>query len=137
MASQRVLVSSGSPLEPRIGFSRAVRVGNYVSVAGTAAIGADGRTVGVGDVTAQAQRCLEIIAQALAGAGADMQHVVRSRVLLTDRADWAAVADVHGAWFGAVRPVCTVVVVSGFIDPEWLVEFEVDAIIPAVVDDAT
>ncbi len=133
MTQQRVLVSSGSLMEPRIGFSRAVRVGNHVVVAGTAAIGDDGRNVGVGDVVAQAQRCLEIVAAALNGAGATMQDVVRTRVLLTDRADWTAVADVHGAWFSAVRPACTVAIVSGFIDPEWLVEFEVDAIIPTEV----
>lgn len=132
----RQLVSSGSPLEPQIGFSRAVRAecGQYVAVAGTAPIGSDGGTVGVGDAAAQMRRCLEIAAAALQEAGAELAHVVRTRILLTERADWAAVAAVHGEWFGAIRPACTVAIVSGFIDPDWLVEIEIDAIIPTLAN---
>jgi enamine deaminase RidA (YjgF/YER057c/UK114 family) len=122
-------ISSGSPLEPRIGFSRAVRVGNHVSVAGTAPIGAGGRTVGVGDAAEQARHCLSIIEHALAEAGALLSDVTRTRILLTDITDWGAVAEVHGEVFGGIRPACTVMQVSRFINPDWLVEIEADAIV--------
>jgi len=125
----RKLVSSGSPYEATVGFSRAVRTGSLVSVAGTAPLGADGRTVGRGDAAAQARRCLDIIAAALEGAGAALRHVVRTRVLLTRIEDWQAVAGVHGEYFRNIRPVCTVVQVSGLIDRDWLVEIEADAVI--------
>jgi enamine deaminase RidA (YjgF/YER057c/UK114 family) len=125
----RKVISSGSPYEATVGFSRAVRSGSLVSVAGTAPLGPDGRTVGRGDAAAQARRCLDIIAAALAGAGASLRHVVRTRVLLTRIGDWQAVAGVHGEYFREVRPVCTVVQVAGLIDPDWLVEIEVDAVI--------
>jgi enamine deaminase RidA (YjgF/YER057c/UK114 family) len=128
----RKLVTSGSPFEATVGFSRAVRVGSLVSVAGTAPLGPDGRTVGRGDPAAQARRCLEIIAAALASAGASMRHVVRTRILLTRIEDWQAVASVHGEYFGDVRPACTVAQVSALIDREWLVEIEVDAVIDDV-----
>jgi len=127
----RKLVSSGSPFEPKIGFSRAVRVGNQMSVAGTAPM-KDGKLVGRGDAAAQTRRCLEIIAGALEGAGAALRHVVRTRVMLTRIDDWEAVGAVHGEFFRDIRPANTVVQVSRFIDPEWLVETEVDA----VIDDA-
>lgn len=100
-----------------------------MSVAGTAPLGADGRTVGRADAAAQARRCLDIIAAALEGAGASLRHVVRTRVLLTRIEDWQAVAGVHGEYFRNIRPVCTVVQVSGLIDPDWLVEIEADAVI--------
>jgi len=125
----RKLVSSGSPYEQRVGFSRAVRVGPVVSIAGTAPLGADGRTVGRGDAAAQARRCLEIITEALAGSGAALQHVVRTRILLTRIEDWPAVAEVHGEYFAQIRPACTVVQVLGLIDPDWLVEIEADAVL--------
>ena len=128
----RKLVSSGSPYEPRVGISRAVRVGSFVSVAGTAPLGPDGRTVGRGDAAAQARRCFEIIAAALDGAGASLRHVVRTRILLTRIDDWEAVAAVHGEVFRDIRPVNTIMQVSRFIDPEWLLEIEADA----VIDDA-
>jgi enamine deaminase RidA (YjgF/YER057c/UK114 family) len=127
-SESRQLVSSGSPFEPRVGMSRAVRVGSWVSVSGTAPL-RDGRTVGVGDPAAQARRCLEIIAAALEQAGASLEDVVRTRTLLTRIDDWDAVTRVHGEVFGAIRPANTVMQVVRFIDPEWLVEFEVDAII--------
>ena len=125
----RTRVSSGSPYEPKVGLSRAVRAGPIVTVSGTAPLGADGRTTGRGDAAAQARRCLEIIAAALADAGASLHHVVRTRILLTRIDDWQAVAAVHGEFFRDIRPVNTIMQVSRFIDPDWLVEIEADAVI--------
>ncbi|GGK21604.1 hypothetical protein GCM10011583_62010 [Streptomyces camponoticapitis] len=130
MEDTRQVVGSGSPLEPEIGFSRAVRVGSYVVVAGTAPIGDDGRTVGPGDVYAQTVRCLDIAERALREAGAGMADVVRTRLMLTDVTRWREAARAHGERFADIRPACTVVEVSRFIDPEWLVEVEIDAISP-------
>ena len=124
----RQLVSSGSPYEPRVGISRAVRVGSIIAVSGTAPL-LDGRTVGKGDPAAQARRCLEIIKEALERAGTSLDHVVRTRTLLTRIDDWQAVAAVHGEFFGAIRPANTIMQVSRFIDPDWLVEFEADAVV--------
>ncbi|HEY1304402.1 MAG TPA: RidA family protein [Vicinamibacterales bacterium] len=129
----RKLVSSGSPYEPKVGISRAVRSASFVTVAGTAPLGPDGRTVGVGDAAAQTRRCLEIIAKALHDAGASLRDVVRTRILLTRIDDWQAVAAVHGEIFRDIRPANTVMQVVRFIDPDWLVEIEADAI----VDDAS
>jgi enamine deaminase RidA (YjgF/YER057c/UK114 family) len=123
----RKIVSSGSPLEPQIGFSRAVRVGNQIAVAGTAPIAAGGGTAGVGDVYAQTVRCLAIIAEALAGVGASLDDVTRTRVMLTDISRWREAARAHGEVFSGIRPACTFVGVSAFIDPAWLVELEADA----------
>jgi len=128
----RKLVSSGSPYEPKVGISRAVRAGSFVTVSGTAPLGPDGTTVGRGDVSIQARRCLEIIAAALDAAGASLRDVVRTRTLLTRIDDWQPVAAVHGEFFGDIRPANTIMQVVQFIDPEWLVEFEADA----VIDDA-
>ena len=125
----RKLVSSGSPYEPRVGISRAVRVGNIVAVSGTAPLGPDGQTIGKGDAAAQARRCLEIIKEALERAGASLDQVVRTRTLLTRIEDWQAVASVHGEFFSNIRPANTIVQVSRFIDPDWLVELEADAIV--------
>jgi enamine deaminase RidA (YjgF/YER057c/UK114 family) len=125
----RQLISSGSPYEPQIGISRAVRVGSVVAVSGTAPLGPDGRTVAVGDPAGQARRCLEIIKQALERAGASLDQVVRTRTLLTRIVDWQAVGSVHGEFFGAIRPANTVMQVSCFIDRDWLVEFEADAVV--------
>ena len=129
MDTRRQLVSSGSPFEPRVGMSRAVRVGTWISVSGTAPL-RDGKTVGVGDPAAQARRCLEIIGAALEQAGGSLADVVRTRTLLTRIEDWDVVTRVHGEVFGTIRPANTVMQVVRFIDPEWLVEFEADAIIP-------
>ena len=126
---KRKLVSNGNPLEKIVGFSRAVRVGPDVSVGGTAPVGPDGRTVGVGDPAAQARRCLEIIQDALERAGASLEDVVRTRVLLTRIEDWEAVIKVRAEYFGEVRPVDTIMQVARFVNPEWLVEFEADAVI--------
>jgi enamine deaminase RidA (YjgF/YER057c/UK114 family) len=106
-----------------------VRVGSVVAVSGTAPLGPDGRTVAVGDPAGQARRCLEIIKQALERAGASLDQVVRTRTLLTRIEDWQAVGSVHGEVFGAIRPANTVMQVSRFIDPDWLVEFEADAVV--------
>jgi enamine deaminase RidA (YjgF/YER057c/UK114 family) len=122
-------VSTGSPYEPIIGISRAVRIGNIVAVAGTAPLGPDGKTVGQGDPKAQARRCFEISRLALQQLGARMEDVVRTRVLLTRIEDWKAVAEVHGEFFRDIRPVNTIMQVSRFIDPDWLVETEVDAVV--------
>ena len=129
----RKLISSGSPYEPKIGISRAVRAGVFVTVSGTAPLGPDGQTVGKGDPAAQARRCLEIIAAALEKAGASLRHVVRTRTLLIRIEDWQAVAAVHGEFFRDIRPANTIMQVSRFIDPDWLIEFEADA----VVDDGS
>jgi len=127
--SPRKNVSSGSPYEPLLGISRAVRIGNLVCVAGTAPIGADGKTACPGDAAGQARRCLEIARAALEQAGAGLADVIRTRTLLTRIDDWRAVGEVHGEVFRDVRPANTVIQVSGFIDPEWLVELEVDALV--------
>ena len=132
----RKLISSGSPYEPKIGISRAVRVGAIITVAGTAPLGPDGKTVGRGDAAAQARRCLEIIAAALKEAGGSMANVVRTRILLTRIEDWQAVGAVHGEVFRDIRPVNTVMQISRFIDAEWLVEIEADAVVD-VPDPAT
>jgi enamine deaminase RidA (YjgF/YER057c/UK114 family) len=125
----RKLISSGSPYEPKVGISRAVRVGDVIAISGTAPLGLDGHTIGSGDAVAQARRCLEIIAAALENAGASLKDVVRTRILLVRIEDWQAVAAVHGEVFGDIRPANTIMQVSRFIDPEWLVELEVDAVV--------
>lgn len=130
MTPSRKLVSSGSPLEPEIGFSRAVRSGPYVCVAGTAPIAAGGGTQAPGDVYGQSVRCLDIAEEALREAGASLDDVIRTRVLLTDITRWKDAARAHAERFADVRPACTFAEVSRFVDPEWLVEFEVDAVIP-------
>jgi enamine deaminase RidA (YjgF/YER057c/UK114 family) len=127
--SNRQMVSSGSPYEPVIGLSRAVRIGNTVSVAGTAPLGPDGKTVGVGDSAPQARRCFEISRLALEQLGASLEDVVRNRILLTRIEDWKAVGRVHGEYFKEIRPASTMVQVVGFIDPDWLVETEMDAVV--------
>jgi len=127
--SDRQLVSSGSYLEPIIGFSRAVRVGNIVSVGGTAPIAAGGGTAAKGDVYGQARRIFEIIGKALADAGAGFEHVTRTRVILTDIASWDAAAKAHAEIFAEIRPATTVMAVTGLVDPDWLIEIEVDAVI--------
>ncbi len=129
MTAGRRRVSTGSPYEPRIGISRAVRAGSLVAVAGTAPIGPDGRTVGAGDPAAQTRRCLEIIRSALEQAGASISDVVRTRIFLTRVEDWESVAAVHGEVFRETRPASTMVQVTRFIDPDWLVEIEADAVI--------
>jgi enamine deaminase RidA (YjgF/YER057c/UK114 family) len=129
VSEARTLVSSGSPLEPAIEFSRAVRVGSMIAIAGTAPIGPDGRAACPGDVYLQTRRCLEIAIRALAEAGGSPGDVIRTRIMLTDIGRWRDAARAHGELFGEVRPACTFVQVSGFIDPDWLVEIEADAVV--------
>lgn len=125
----RKLVPSTSPYAPVIGFSRAVRVGNHVSIGGTAPIDANGKTVGIGDPAAQTRQCLETIKAALEQAGASLSDVVRTRMLLTRIDDWQQIAKVRGEYFKDIRPVDTVMEVKGFINKEWLIEIEVDAVV--------
>ncbi len=127
MERQNVLL--GSPYEEIVGFSRAVRVGPFISVGGTAPIGADGGTVGVGDIEAQTRRCFEIISEALAGAGAVFEDVVRTRMILTRIDDFEIVARVRKEFVGDAKPVDTIMQVSGFVNPDWLIEVEADAVI--------
>ena len=129
MTTQRRMVASGSPYEPVIGFSRAVRVGDRVLVAGTAPVWPDGSCDP--DPEAQAARCFEIILAALAEAGAGPEQVVRTRMYLVDPADWEAVGRAHGAVFGGTRPAATMVVVAALLDPRWRVEIEAEAILDA------
>lgn len=126
---ERQLVSSGSYLEPVIGFSRAVRVGNHIVVGGTAPIAAAGGTAAPGDVYGQTRRCLEIVAKAIADAGGRMEDVTRTRIILTDISLWKDAARAHAEAFGVIRPVTTLMQVTAFVDPAWLVEIEADAII--------
>jgi enamine deaminase RidA (YjgF/YER057c/UK114 family) len=125
----RLLVSSGSPYEPIVGYSRAVRVGNLISVAGTTA-GSGGKPVAIGDPEAQTRAIFETIEKALKDAGASLEDIVRTRVYLVDITHWEAVARVHGEVFADIRPANTTLEVSGFVSPDWLVEIEVDAVVP-------
>jgi enamine deaminase RidA (YjgF/YER057c/UK114 family) len=122
-------VSSGSPYEPIIGFSRAVRIGNTIAVGGSAPIGADGKTAGVGDPAAQTRRCIEIIKAAIEKAGGKLENVIRTRVFLTRQEDWEAIGKAHGEAFGAIRPASSMIVVKALLNDEWLVEIEADAIV--------
>ena len=126
---ERQTIAIANPYAERIGFSRAVRVGPFVSVGGTAPIGPDGKTVGVGDPAAKARRCFEIIREALARAGASFDDVVRTRTLLTRMDDYEAVAAVRKEFVGHAKPVDTIMQVDRFVDPDWLVEVELDAVI--------
>lgn len=125
---KRILVPSHSPFAPIVGFSRAVRVGPYVSVGGTAPIDSEGNTVGIGNAREQALQCYKTIIAALKDAGVSIEDVVRTRTMLTRVEDWKAVAEVRGEFFKHILPVDTVVEVSRFINPDWLIEIEVDAI---------
>jgi len=127
--TMRTNVSSGSPYEPIIGFSRAVRVGNIIAVGGSAPIGPDGKNVGVGDPAAQTRRCIEVIRIALENAGARLEDVIRTRTFFTRQSDWEAIGRAHGEAFGTIRPASTMAIVKGLIDDEWLVEIEADAVV--------
>ena len=121
----RTNISGGSPYEPIIGFSRAVRVGNTVHLAGTGPVGADNE-----DVTSQTRRIFVIAEKALAEAGASLQDVVRTRIYLTHVEDWEPVGRVHGEFFADIRPAATMVVVAALLNPNWRIEIEMDAEIP-------
>jgi enamine deaminase RidA (YjgF/YER057c/UK114 family) len=117
-------ISGGSPFEPIIGFSRAVRVGNTVHVAGTGPVGADDE-----DAAGQTRRIFAIAEKALAEAGATFSDVVRTRMFLTHTEDWEAISRVHGEFFGTIRPAATMVVVAALLNPKWRIEIEMDAVV--------
>lgn len=129
--SKRHSILTASPYERQFGFCRALRIGNSIAVAGTAPIGDDGKTVGIGDAEAQARRCFDIIGRSLEKLGASWSDVVRTRMMLKRIEDWQTVSRVHGEFFRQINPVATIVSVSGFLDPDWLVEIEADAIVDA------
>jgi enamine deaminase RidA (YjgF/YER057c/UK114 family) len=120
---------SGTPWEPKVGYARAVRVGDHVFVSGTTATDGDGRIVGKGDPAAQARQVFANLERALRGVGAELRHVVRTRMYVTDIRHWEAVGLAHGVVFGTVRPATALVQVGAFVDPDMLVEIEADAIV--------
>ena len=125
--SKRENISTGSKWEPILGYSRAVKVGNYVHVSGTTGSGADGKIVGVGDPYAQTVQAIKNLQAGLERAGANLEHVVRTRLFVTKISEWEKFGKAHGEFFGDVRPAMTIVEVSKLIDPNMMIEIEADA----------
>jgi Putative translation initiation inhibitor, yjgF family len=126
---KRINISSGSEYEKPIGFSRAVRIGNIIAVAGTAPIAKDGTTSHPGDLYNQTNRCLEIMIKAIIDAGGKLENVIRTRIYLKNISDWQNAARAHGEYFSEIRPACSFIEVKGFIMDDWLVETEADCVI--------
>lgn len=122
-------ITYNQPLEKEIGFARAVRIGNIIAVTGTAPKTPDDKTASPGSVYGQAKRCLEIIEDVIQQAGGELKDVIRTRIYLKDMKTWKDAAKAHGEFFSNIQPACTFVEVSRFINPEWLIEIEADAVI--------
>jgi enamine deaminase RidA (YjgF/YER057c/UK114 family) len=129
MANKRELISNGNPMENIVGFSRAVKVGNFIAVGGTAPVDQNGKTVGIGDVYQQTKQCFEIIKAALEQAGSGLHDIVRTRVILTDIDNWKQAIEARKLYCLEPRPVDTIMAINRFVNPEWLVEIEVDAVV--------
>ena len=126
---KRINISSGSEYEKPIGFSRAVRIGNIISIAGTAPIASDGTTAHPNDLYNQTKRCLEIMKKAIIDADGQLENVIRTRIFLRDISEWKKAAKAHGEYFSEIRPACTFIEVKGFIADDWLIETEADCVI--------
>lgn len=126
---ERINISSGASYEKKVGYSRAVRIGNMIAVSGTAPIAEDGSPAFPGDLYKQTIRCLEIIFRAIHDAGGKPEHIIRTRVYLVDASRWEEAARAHGESFSDIRPACTFVEVSALLHKEWLVEIEADCIL--------